>query len=593
MNSPTRQHTAKEQRPALAALASRLTGVIGLALPLLLPATVDAVGIGDITLQSRLGEPLSASVPLTASAEESLNESCLSLITPASPEMGNPDDFLVRAKLSLLQEKGNAVIQIRGEHPVNTAYIRLLLQVRCPGQGSVSRTFTLLPGLETRLNQAQPIELASTPAGTQPATEKPAPKTSGTAKAKPPRPVTAHPADTITTIQRQKTGEKFQLRLSTAMTDAGNLSKLSEGDRAQLLAQQRMLDQDDQTASFLALQHQVKQLQDELNAMRKQIGLPSSASAVVAPPVAQSQPQPARVSAPQAAPSPTAETGPDLAWTDYLTIGLIILLLALLGLYLYQKRLKSRWTGEDISEQLDEESYVAPELFPSNLGKPQTPPISVPKPEVSTPKLTTPEPSPSVPLEIYVPESIAAPPEMTGDAETAQEADWVIEEAELYAVHGHPELAIQILEKLLDQTSDKPQAWLLLLSILSSLDRRDDFERTARRFATLASSRSHWREVQALGQRIDKDNPLYFGDPGIAVEAVAPLPKLNRRPLGAILLDNDALSEEVLMGVLAQFNPKRDGRIGGYLMQHGLISNEQLETALRIQRAEIEADTKR
>jgi hypothetical protein len=577
-----------------------------LALALTCSGTAQAVGIGDITLLSRLGEPLKARVALSAGPEESLNESCLALEIPGT-EHGNPDEFITHASLTLQENKGNPEVLIVGIQPINTAFVRLLLQVRCEGHGRVSRTFTLLPGLENTLSQPpEPALIQSPTTDTTTATGQPSapprPRAGTGVKRSKPAPAVSTGGEPPPSARSRKEAEKFKLRLSTNMIEAGPGTKLNEAERNQLQAQRQLLDQDDQTASFLALQHQVKLLQDELTEMRRQMGVPVSAPlAAASAPRAQSQAAPAPRLGPASAPAPATDAGLDLAWTDYLALGLVAALLLLLGVRLYRKHLKSRWTGESL---LDEEETATPEsapvLFPRNLskvgtGSPPPVPMSASEPPAVAVQPAAPvaPATPPAAQDIYVPESISTMTQPVAGLDEPQEADWVIEEAELYAVHGHPELAIQILEKLLDQSSEKPQAWLLLLSILSSLDRRDDFERTARRFATFAHSRAHWKEVQALGQRIDRDNPLYFGDPGIAQEAVVPLPKLHRRPLGAILLDNGALSEEVLMGVLAQFNPKRDGRIGAYLMQHGLITNEQLETALHIQRAEMEADAVR
>lgn len=594
MDSVQSQHTAQTPRRVGRAFVLRHATPLGLTLVLSLPGIAQAISIGDIVLQSHLGEPLKARIALTVASTESLDESCLSLVSP-SADQGNPDDFLTQASVSLQQDKGSSLVLIRGSQPINKVFIRLQLQVRCPGQGSISRTFTVLPSLESAAAPTSapsliqsPTTGTATPIKTKKAAA-PTPTRSG--KILHSKPVRSQPAqaneERSAPISRKapEIGE-FHLRLSTDVIDTSRLSKLSEAERNKLRAQQHQLDQDDQTANFLALQHQVIQLQEELKLVRVQMGQPLSAAAQSAPistqpsalPVAKPAAPAKSAPAKPVAPAPVIEPESDLM--NHLALALGVILLILLGLRQYNKRMKSHWTGESI---VQEDDAANPTIFPATLvkvTKTEAAPV-VPVAPTAVEATATPK--------ILVTESVAAP-EPAPSLEPQQESDWVVEEAELYAVHGHPELAIRILEKLLDQSPDKPQAWLLLLSILSSLDRHEEFESAARRFAATDSNRTYWKEVQALGQRIDKDNPLYFGEISEVHEPV-PLHKPNHRPLGAILLDTGALTEEVLMGVLAQFNPKRDGRIGAFLIQHGLISNEQLETALQIQRVERAAES--
>ena len=56
----------------------------------------------------------------------------------------------------------------------------------------------------------------------------------------------------------------FRLKLSSAPIDLSRMGKISAEEREILLARQKLLDADDQMASFLTMQHQVKLLQDEL-----------------------------------------------------------------------------------------------------------------------------------------------------------------------------------------------------------------------------------------------------------------------------------------------------------------------------------------
>lgn len=582
MKSAQHRHTVQLPRNTTKAFVPRFAAPLGLILALSLPGIAQAVSIGELVLQSRLGEPFHAKVGLTIDPSETVDADCLSLSVPA--DTLSPDEFLTQANLTLHNEKGISTVLIQGKQPLNNVFIRVQLQVRCPGQGSISRTFIALPSPEiSSPDLPDTASLIQSPtsdstlsiknkfvARTETARPK-KPRRSNKSNAKP-----AHAdADRPAPISRKAAGEgEFRLLLSTRLLDTAG-SKLSDEERAKL---PRLLDMDDRTAEMLALQYQVKQLQSELNEMRMQMKMSTNLPGVASP-----------SSAPVATPTKAAPAvATSSVWDDISglfsspALALVAILLLLIGLRQYNKRTKPRWNDDPSQDSAHDEAA----LFPSNLAK-VTPTVVIP------PKSAEPAPpAATTPTETSVPKTSVASDTakpIADIADAAPEADWVIEEAELYAVHGHPELAIQILEKLLDQSPDKPQAWLLLLSILSSLDRKPEFESAARRFAAVDGSRTYWKEVQALGQRIDKDNPLYFGEIGETHEPV-PLAKVNRRPLGAILLDTGALTEEVLMGVLASFNPKRDGRIGAFLVKHGLISNEQLENALQIQRMEREAD---
>ena len=118
---------------------------------------VRAVGFGDFALQSYLGQPLRAKVALTLAADEVVDSGCLSL---GYSDSGNPEEFITQAALSL-QTDGKAIL-IRGIQPLNRAFARLMIQVKCPGQGSFNRTFTLLPEVAPTVESATTEESVST-----------------------------------------------------------------------------------------------------------------------------------------------------------------------------------------------------------------------------------------------------------------------------------------------------------------------------------------------------------------------------------------------------------------------------------------------
>ena len=158
------------------------------------------------------------------------------------------------------------------------------------------------------------------------------------------------------------------------------------------------------------------------------------------------------------------------------------------------------------------------------------------------------------------------------------EVDSMIEEAELYAIHGHLNNAMEILNNIILQYPERIEVWLLLLSMFRGNARQ--FEVIARKFLQTFGRNDTWREVQEAGRSTAPENPLYF-DPD------TPHIKPNRRRLlGNILVDMQALSGNDLENNLRHFDHLRDGRLGRYLVESGLINQSQLDEALQIQNKE-------
>jgi hypothetical protein len=163
------------------------------------------------------------------------------------------------------------------------------------------------------------------------------------------------------------------------------------------------------------------------------------------------------------------------------------------------------------------------------------------------------------------------------------EVDLMLEEAELYANHGHPATAVKIAQEIIKLDPSKSAAWSLLLSSYSSLGKAVEFEEAAREFLKHHKDSLLWGRIQALGRTLDQDNPLYAGndnDSPALLHDAAP-----RRTIGDILIEMGVLSEETLLSWLDTFDPKKHGRFGGYLLTYKVITLEQLNNALLLQQA--------
>ena len=160
------------------------------------------------------------------------------------------------------------------------------------------------------------------------------------------------------------------------------------------------------------------------------------------------------------------------------------------------------------------------------------------------------------------------------------EVDSMIEEAELYAIHGHLNNAMEILNNIILQYPERIEVWLLLLSIFRGNARQ--FEVIARKFLQTVGRNDAWREIQQVGCCIDPENPLYFD-----TDMQTPQVKAEkRRALGNILVDIQALSKEDLKKSLSQFDHLRDGKLGSLLLDKGFIGQRELDEALKLQNKE-------
>lgn len=558
----------------------------------LLPHDASALSIGEITLQSKWGEPLQASVNLSLAENERIEDACLSLIQPDTPE-DNLFDYLTKVRLSVKTEGKRQFVSISSHRPFEELFARLRLQIKCPGMGAITKTLTILPDLnESPL--ATPVvitrdissESASTAAvdaeKTQaaPVTGAPPPRSELPKRAvkKKSRQAAQTANERRATAPPSRKGKDeaplFKLKLSGDTIDATQIGKISAEERELLLARQKLLDADDQTAYFLSMQHQMKQLQDEIGAVKLRLAQLDAGAAVAE--TQASQPQPP-VEKPTITPhQQTAEKDSPTLRYGLIAAGLSLAVLALLlGLRRYTKT-RQQYAANLILEE--------PDTVQTDVRV--TPPHIVTPPGVKPAKPAS-EDTPAPPKTEH-----AKPPRKKIE-EHVPEIDLMMEEAELYAVHNRPDKAMEILRDIVRDHPLKAEAWLLLLSILSSLGKAAEFEQAARNFSRHHKGSSSWKEVQALGRTLDQNNPLYIDETSLAAAAIsspdAPLPP--RRLIGDILVDMGALSIQEMKHYLNEFDPKLHGRFGGYLISRKVITHAQLDEAL-LQQQGVHTETK-
>ena len=109
---------------------------------LFLPLTGWAFSLGEISVQSGLGQAFRATIPVHASAAEEINAECFTLAPPAQGTDNTV--YLRQARLSLVREGKEHKLLVAGLRPVEEPYLKVVIQGQCGGQGRVLKTYTVL-----------------------------------------------------------------------------------------------------------------------------------------------------------------------------------------------------------------------------------------------------------------------------------------------------------------------------------------------------------------------------------------------------------------------------------------------------------------
>jgi hypothetical protein len=568
------------------------------------PNLAQAVSIGEVSLQSRLGQPLLAQVELVVGSDENIDDSCLSLTLPDATE-DEPGGYLTKAFLALKSEGNRQYISISSRKPLEDAFAKLRLQVKCLDTGSVIKTLTILPDLIETSPQAEisppvapssakiiasisPPELRAITATASPIAT---PGTVPDAKAnhgKKALPGSKQLKSQTKTASGKDGATSFKLKLSGEPMDESRIGKISTAERAMLLARQKLLDADDQTASFLAMQHQVKQLQDELGEIKlqlAQLGVNPASLAASAPLPAEATPATGEL---ENHPKPVVAAKPPVSLLANQNLrdglvaafGLVFLVFLLwLGLRYYTKsKSRAKITSQpEVGIFIKEPVHAVSPKIAQSLALKSAPQVAAAMAKADPEQTIVVPPKASTfrnELSQALPATQKIEPEVT-------EEDSMLEEAGLYASHGRPAKAVEILQEIIKRRPSKAEAWPLLLSIYSSLAKATEFEKTARAFLLHHKDSPAWSGIQALGRTFDQNNPLYTD--GINTASASPLlpdAGLPRRPVGDVLIEMGVLSKQDLQNCLDDFDPKKHGRFGGYLVARKVITLAQLDQAL-------------
>lgn len=581
-----------------------------------LPCLAQAVQIGDIVSVSKLGQPLRAEVALTTAANEHIDNSCISLVAPdAAAEDASQYLAASNTNLSLQNHSGQPHIVLHSRKPFNEVFAKFKLHIQCLGEGSITRTFTMLPDIDTSALLPEPMVAVAEPDRTpqaeplaQPA---PAPEINPVAvpaasfaiaqsTVKPANRARKHSRTSSPPRMARSTRNagEFQLKISGDLLDASRIGKISDDERAFLLAKQKLLDSDDQMSSILELQSQIKQLQDDIVAMKSQFSQLGVAPARVnlsgeaaADEIVKAASAPATVTA--AATKPTESPQTDWrTWAWQLGLLGLAILGVVWGLRRYADEKSANTPTQDVPEIISirpvqktvEPAQATQQIAPAPVVSPDNQPVAQPAaPGEFTTKVramaqaTVEAKAAPTPAQLSAYADTTPPPIGTNHSEV----DAIIEEAQLYAAFNHPLRAIKILQELLVDNPKKSEAWLLILAIYSSLKNEHEFENNARAFLRY-NPKDHetWKTVQILGRTLNPTHALYRDNSPILSSGNV---LGERHLLGDVLIDLEMISPESLHHCLAHFDPNQHGRFGAYLVTEKVITHEQLTQALVLQ----------
>ena len=571
----------------------------------------DALGLGDIQVSSKLGEPFKAQIDLielTAADAQDIKARLASTDEYKKIGLQPPDGIKFRFKL--FNEPGaQPLLRITTLRPIEDLFVNLLIEIVSPsGKFTKSYTFLLDPPTLDSSNQFEvPAENVQPTAQADPSQSGGASLPSGASDSKPAsvssvgktairRKNRGHVATSVVgraigmPIQHEggygeesrdyKPFGKLSLTLSTSLSisksDPGTPGSLREsGDALQeeLIAKEKTLNE---------LNMQIAEMQAVIKTLQDRLGIPANlpASGVAGSGVAvqsaevgvvaeagdaTSKPEQIVPVVQQSGWSLKEAVKPLMANWRMPALALIVLLLTIFGIVLYRKRKDEQKQGlfDDLGEvpvlpTIKEATPV--EVMPVGISS-----IKIPAYVQNNDELVSPAVSSVVP---------------SFDQTRNTEIDSMIEEAELFAIHGHQYKAIEILNDIILKYPAEVDAWLLLLSIYRNKKSAAQFESVARRFLGNNGSDGAWKTVQEAGRSIEPDNELYFDPDSAITENLNQIIMPKRRLLGDFLIEMNAISAEDLESCLAHFDSLRDGRLGDFLVSLGLIEQRQLEEAL-------------
>lgn len=401
-----------------------------------------ALGLGELTVSSRLGQPLRAEIALLGSGAE-LNAECFKIAYSETGPAVLPQDLRVTVE----QSGGRARLHLRTLQPVNEPAVMLSVSALCPER--IQRDYALLldppsfggemPVVATPAAEAGRIPGAapSTPntSGASPTRSEPARVARRSAPAPASRPASParRVAATATFIGPRLvlSGNRVPYALASAQLALNmDVGLLDTRRRAEVPFTPEQI-----TDENTALTRKVAHLEQLLANLQEQNKLLEQARAKNAPPAARK---------PAPAPQPSAL---ESNWL-YFILGLGLLSVGTAYALIRRRR-------QDVARQhAESDLWRVPAPVASEPGEADS---EVAPPIVREGKADAPAGA----------ESLSLAPLSTGADEGTEVKDSVADEVEVFVAHGHSDLAIHMLEDHIAKAPEEsPVPWLLLLDLL-------------------------------------------------------------------------------------------------------------------------------
>ncbi len=179
------------------------------------PAPVGAVGLGELTTHSTLGQPLRATVPLRLGNEERVSSKCITTTGGAASGLKGPAKLTLKAPR--VQGPGNFVLELGTRVPVHEPMYEFSVRVDCPGTAAIQRQYVLM------------LDLPSVDAASAPLVDR---RTVPASLARPDSSRTTTPAGAAA----QTRISPPRVAASYAKIPAGSLYRVSQGDTLSTIA---------------------------------------------------------------------------------------------------------------------------------------------------------------------------------------------------------------------------------------------------------------------------------------------------------------------------------------------------------------------
>ncbi|MDP1646146.1 MAG: hypothetical protein Q8K35_09685 [Thiobacillus sp.] len=386
-------------------------------------ASATALGLGEISGRSHLGQPLHATVTLLGTSAET-TAACFSLDASADGIAPPP-----RAQLSLEQSGGQTLLHIRTLQPVNDPVAQFVLVSDCEARSQRDYVVLLDPPAQVSPAVSQDAPAAATQMAAAPIAA-PAPRAT-----RPQRKINRAPA----IASRPSVASAHQPAAPRAPTDTAPRLVLSGKHNVPPTADTPLALRLDTHLPDLAHPHPgsltATELSDENTALSRKLAHLEAQLAALQQRNAELD---SRRSAAPATITPPPPEQP-AQWPLYLlAIGLLAAGIALVAWLLRRSRQPAH---------LDDTPGTQPDATMMTLSD-----------MTSGPQAESPPPPQRMP-------EIAPPPR--NDHEGTEIKEDILDQAEVFMAHGHGDLAIHLLqEHLREAPTESPVPWLLLLDLL-------------------------------------------------------------------------------------------------------------------------------